>query len=121
MAQSTTETIGFCNQVIQLIQDHSDELKTKGLDVTSWIPELTSVKNETVTDDAEKDAIQTLAKTTTKKANASRERCYKMTSSKLDAVIGVLGKDTDSAKQAARLRSSLTGKVRKKKDKKPPA
>jgi short-subunit dehydrogenase len=121
MAQSTTETIGFCNQFIQFVQDYTTELKTKGLDVTSWIPELTASKDETVTDDAEKDAAQAIAKTKTKKSNASTEFCYKLTSTRLDAVIGVLGKDSEAAKQARRLRSSLTGKVRKKKDNKPPA
>jgi hypothetical protein len=55
----------------------------------------------------------------TKNANNARRLCYETTSSRLDAVMGVLGKNTDAAKQAARLRSSLTGKVKKKKVDKP--
>jgi 23S rRNA maturation mini-RNase III len=115
MAQSTTETIGFCNQFIQLIQDNTTELKTKGLDVSSWIPLLTSQKDDIVAKDAEQDTAKAVAKTKTREANASRELCYKSASSKLDAVMGVLGKDTELAKQAARLRSSLNKSSKKKK------
>jgi hypothetical protein len=116
MAQSTTETIGFCNQFIQFVQDYTTELKTKGLDVTTWIPALTEAKDVAVTDDAEKDSAQAIAKTKTKKSNASTEFCYKLTSTNLDAVIGVLGKDSEAAKQARRLRSSLNRSSKKKKD-----
>ncbi len=119
MAQSTAETIGFCNQFIQLIQDNNTELKTKGLDVTGWIPELNTLKDDTVSKDAEQDAAKALSKMKTKDANNARKLCYETTSSRLDAVMGVLGKNTDAAKQAARLRSSLTGKVKKKKVDKP--
>jgi hypothetical protein len=119
MAQSTTETIGFCNQLIQLLQDNTDELKSKGLDVTNWITSLNTLKDDVVVKDAEQDAAKALAKTKTKEANESREICYKSASSKLDAVMGVLGKDTDVAKQAARLRSSLNKSSKKKKDVKP--
>jgi hypothetical protein len=119
MAQSTTETIGFCNQFIQLIQDNTAELKTKGLDVSNWIPELTALKDDTVAKDAEQDAARAISKTKTKEANDSADLCYKTTSSRLDAVMGVLGKDTPTAKQAARLRSSLLKSSKKKKADKP--
>lgn len=37
MSMTTTEVIGFTNQVIQLFEENKAELKTKGLDVATWI------------------------------------------------------------------------------------
>ena len=46
-------------------------------------------------------------KAKTAETQESVKTLYRTSSTKLDAVIGVLGKDTPLAKQAARLRSSI--------------
>lgn len=107
MSISTTETVGFCNQFVQLMQDNKDDLKAKGLDVANWITELNALKDDAVTKDADQDALRAAAKEKTREAQEANRLAYKTASTRLDAVIGVLGKDTSLAKQASRLRSSL--------------
>ncbi len=107
MALSTTETIGLNNQFVQLLEDNKADLQAKGLDVSNWITELKELNSDTVANDAAQDDLKAALKTKTAETQDLAKRNYKMTSSRLDAVIGVLGKDTAFAKQAARLRSSL--------------
>ena len=114
MAMTTTEIIGFTNQVIQLFEENKDELKTKGLDVSGWITGLKTQNNDTITKDAEQDELKVAAKAKTAEAQASSKLTYQTASTQLDAVIGVLGKSTPVAKQAARLRSSVTKKSKSK-------
>jgi hypothetical protein len=67
-------------------------------------------KNGCLTKDAEKDALKAASKAKTKESEVANLSAYKTGSTRLDAVIGVLGKDTPEGKQAARLRSSLNSK-----------
>jgi len=117
MSASTTEVIGFCNQLVQLFQDNKTDLQTKGLDVTNWITEIDALNDDTVTKDAEQDDLRAALTTKTKETQIAKQLAYKTASTRLDAVIGVLGKDTPLAKQAARLRSSIIKQSKKKKDK----
>lgn len=112
MALSTTETVGFLDQFIQLLQSNKEVLKTGGLDVTNWITNTGELKNDSVVKDGEKDALKAASKAKTKESDTANKVAYKTTSTRLDAVIGVLGKDTPAGKQAGRLRSSLNTKPR---------
>ena len=114
MSLNTTEVIGFCDQVNQLMQDNKTFLKGEGVDVENWIPEISTLKNGVVTTDAEKDAARTVSKTKTREADTARDLAYKKASTRLDTIIGALGKNTPAAKQAARLRSSLIPQAKKK-------
>jgi hypothetical protein len=107
MSLSTTETIGLSSQLGQVFQDNVTELKTKGLDVSEWITRLNNLRDGAVTEDTKLDDMRAGVKTQTKVSNDATALLYKTSSTYLDAVIGVLGKDTPLAKQAARLRSSL--------------
>lgn len=114
MPLSTTETIGFCDQFVRLLQDNQNLLKNKGLDVSNWISEITGLKDDAVQKDAEQDEMKAAAKAKTREAQTAVKLAYRTSSTKLDAVIGVLGKDTPAAKQASRLRSSLIAPPRHK-------
>lgn len=113
MSASTTEIIGFCDQLIQLLQDNQADLQTKGLDVTLWITEIDALKVDAVTKDAEQDDLRAAARAKTIEAQTAKKLAYKTASTRLDAVIGVLGKDTPLAKQAGRLRSSIIKQSKK--------
>lgn len=112
MALSTTETVGFLDQVNQLMRNNQDALRTGGLDVANWITDTDTLKNDSLTKDAEKDALRAASKAKTQESNAANKTAYKKTSTRLDAIIGVLGKDTPAGKQAARLRTSLNPRSR---------
>jgi bifunctional pyridoxal-dependent enzyme with beta-cystathionase and maltose regulon repressor activities len=110
MAHSTAEIAGFLDQVGQLMQSGKDTYAAGGLNVTSWITRNANSKNNIITKDAEKDALKAASKAKTKESDDANLAAYKEGSTMLDALIGVLGKDTPAAKQAARLRSSLNGR-----------
>lgn len=116
MSISNTETFGLCDQVIQLMEDNKVFLKEEGLDVAGWITELGAMRNGAVAEVAKQDELQAATKTQTKVANTAVKGVYDKTSTRLDAVIGVLGKTTAPGKQAAKLRSSL---IKQSKNKKP--
>lgn len=113
MATSTTEIVGFLDQIKQLMVNNKDVLKTGGLDVTNWITDTDAMKDDSLTKDAEKDALKAASKAKTQESNAANALAYKTASTRLDAIIGVLGKDTPAGKQAARLRSSLVPRGRR--------
>ena len=104
---STTETIGFGTQLVQLMQDNKMDLLAKGLDVTAWITQDEAQLNDAVTKSSEQDDALANYKLKTTDAQTSIKTLYKGCSSHLDAIIGVLGKGTPVAKQAARLRSGI--------------
>lgn len=113
MANSTTEIVGFIDQVKQLMVSNKDVLMDGGLDVTTWIPDSDVMRDDSITLDAEKDALKAASKAKTQQSNTANTKHYKKTSTRLDAIIGVLGKDTPAGKQAARLRSSLAPRGRR--------
>ena len=114
MALSTTETIGFANQFIQLIQDNKDSLQAKGLDVSSWITDENNLKDVAVTETTKQDDMAAAAKVQTQVAQTAVKLLYDTTSTRLDATMGVLGKSTPLAKQAGKLRSGLIKQSKKK-------
>ena len=116
MSLSTAETIGFANQFIQLLQDNKTDLQTKGLDVSEWITEITALSGDAVTKDSAQDEARVAMKTATAESQAATKLVYKTSSMRLDAVIGVLGKDTAIGRQAGRLRSDLIQQSKKKTD-----
>lgn len=115
MAVSNTETVGFADQVIQLMQDNAVDLKEKGLDVANWITELTGEKNAAVTEGGKQDEMQAALKAQTVTSKNAHKTLYNSGSTKLDAITGVLGKNTPQAKQAAKLRSAVNKQYNKKK------
>lgn len=116
MSMSNTEIFGFSSQFIQLLQDNKTDLQTKGLDVTSWITELSDQKDEAVAKDTAVDDMRAALKVKTAETKTAVTLVYKNSSTRLDAVIGVLGKDTPLAKQAARLRSSIIKQSKRRAD-----
>jgi hypothetical protein len=113
MSMTHTETIGFCSQVAQFLEENSANLRDQGLDVTNWITDLTSKRNSAIARNAEQDDLKAQLKAKTAEAQGIIDDAYKTASTKLDAVIGVLGKTTPLAQQAAKLRSSVKKKTKK--------
>ena len=114
MSLTNAETFGFCNQFVQFLVENKDELQANGLDVTLWITELIAQNAVAVTKDAAQDETQVLLKVQAAETRTAVKVVYQNTSTRLDAAIGVLGKTTPLAKQAAKLRSSLMQKSKKK-------
>ena len=110
MAVSITETIGFCDQFRQFLENNREALLGKGLDVTDWIPHTNSLKDNAVKETTKQDEMDVAARVQTKVAQAATKLAYDTTSTRVDAVMGVLGKSTPLAKEAGKLRSGLIRK-----------
>lgn len=114
MAVSQTEAIGFADQFRQFLIDNKDALLEKGVDVTKWITDAESQKDDAVKQLGKQDELQAAAKAQTKIVEAAVDLLYNTSSSRLDSAVGALGKTTPLAKQAAKLRSSLNKQYKKK-------
>lgn len=113
MPMTHTETIGFCSQVAQFLEENKTNLQASGLDVTAWIPEINGKRDTAVTRNTEQDELRVQLKNKTVEASNADDDAYKTASTRLDAAIGVLGKTTAVAKQAAKIRSSINRKPKK--------
>lgn len=113
MPMTHTETIGFCSQIAQFLEENTATLQSEGVDVTNWITDLKSKRDTAITKNAEQDDLRVQLKSKTAEAQTAIDDAYRTASSRLDAVIGALGKTTDLAKQAGKLRSSVTRKTKK--------
>lgn len=113
MPMTHTETIGFCSQIAQLLEENTDTLQGVGVDVTNWISDLKHKRDSAITKNAEQDDLRVQLKAKTAEAQTAIDDAYKTASSRLDAVIGALGKTTPLAKQAAKLRSDVNRKTKK--------
>lgn len=114
MAVSKTETIGFANQFKQFLQDNQADLLAKGLDVTSWITSTDDMKDDALVQLGKQDELDAASKVQTQVANDSVKLLYDTTSTRLDATMGVLGKNTPLAKEVGKLRSSIVKQAKKK-------
>ena len=104
---TTTEVLGFCTSVGQAMTTHKALLLTKKLDVTDWQTELASQQQTAATADAAQEKLKTDLKLQTEATAAALDAAYASASTKLDAMIGAVGKTSELGKQFARLRSGI--------------
>ena len=113
MSMTQTETIGFSSQVARFFEENKEALQALGLDVSDWGPDINAKRDFATGKNAEQDNLRAQVKVKTREVKAAYKDVYNTTSTKLDAAIGVLGKTTPLAKEAARLRSSVKNKEKK--------
>ena len=107
MSLTTTETLGFADEVVEFLTNNQAALLTAGLTVGPYITELGTQKEDAVTKNDQQEALKAQLRIKTLDTSTALETLYGNTSTKLDAVIGVLGKTSELAKQAARIRSEI--------------
>jgi len=104
---TTTEVLGFCTSVGQAMDTHKALLLTKKLDVTDLITELDDQKKAAAKADSDQEDLKRLLKKQTTATETALNAAYDSASTKLDAVIGAVGKTTELGEQLARLRSAI--------------
>ena len=107
MSLTTTETLGFADGVIALMSSNQTALAVAGLTVGPFVTELGAQKSDAITKNDQQEALKAQLRTKTEETTTAFGTLYDNTSTKLDAVIGVLGKTSELAKQAAKLRSDI--------------
>jgi hypothetical protein len=107
MSLANTKTLGLAEQFIQFLTDNKTILQENGLDVTNWVTDTGIKKTDALTQIAKQDEIEASSRAQTPVTKASVKTLYNTVSTRIDAAMGVLGKNTPAAKQLGRLRSSL--------------
>jgi len=106
-SMTTTEVLGFCENVLQFMKDNQSALEDCGLTMTKWLTELGGLAQTAVEQNGKQEQLKAELKTQSDATDMALDAAYKSASTKLDAMIGTLGKGTPLAKQAARLRSDV--------------
>ena len=104
---TTTEVLGFCTSVGQAMTTHKALLLTKKLDITDLKTELAAEQQTAVEADSAQETLKANLKVQTEATAAALDAAYASASTKLDAMIGAVGKTSELGKQLARLRSSI--------------
>ena len=107
MAMTTTETLGFLEGLLQFLTVNQGTLASKGLTVTNWITELETQRDLAAAKNTQQEGLKAQLRLVTHDTEEALTTAYNSGSTKLDAIIGVLGKTTEEGKQAARLRSDI--------------
>lgn len=104
---TTTEVLGFCTSVGQAMDTHKALLLTKKLDVTDLITELDLQKKAAGKADSDQENLKRLLGEQTTATETALKGAYDSASTKLDAMIGAVGKTTELGVTLARLRSAI--------------
>ncbi len=111
MALPSDDLIGFITEVKTFLMQNQAAIAAKGYDPTAAIARLGTDCATFGTEDREQEAIKTALKDKTTRIEGIAYGLYTDGSSVLDAVIGALGKTTEKAKEAAQIRSKLSGRT----------
>lgn len=108
MALSFTEKLGFLREVAEFMEKNSDALKKAGFDAVSRLKDQ-KIKNDSVASANEKqESLKAQLHEQTKIVNSSMRDAYVTASGNLDAMSGVLSKDSETSKVLRRLRSKVS-------------
>jgi len=94
--------------VVQFIKDNIEALKEAGFDAAKKLEELELAVKQAVEDDVKQEQLKAETVESTEKAVASLDSAYRQASSLIDAMAGILGKDTPLAKRLHQLRDQMT-------------
>ena len=107
MALNYADKLSFSETMAELMEQNKKELETAGFTVESRIKELRDFNKTSVAEDAKQEKMKAdLVKQTQVTVNALNSS-YEFASTNLDAMVGVLGKDTPLAKRLRKLREQM--------------
>ena len=113
MSMSTTQIVGFSESVIEFIRNSQSDLSGMGINVENWLADMEKKRAAAVALNDEQEKTKAALRELTGRTEAAYSDLYDTTSTRLDAVIGSVGKKTELGKQAAKLRSKVKGVERK--------
>ncbi len=108
MARLTyAQKLAFAHTVAQFIRDNATELKDGGFDPAKKLAELENELKSAVELDVQQEALKAKLVEATDKAVKALDTTYSQASSLIDAMVGVIGKDTPLAKRLRQLRDQM--------------
>lgn len=107
MGISETQTFGFGENVLKLLERKRDALKKGGMDIDAVIATQRSILEVAVTANAVQHDLRRQAKASTAHSEAMTQRLYVTSSGFLDMAIAAVQKDSEDAEEFRRLRSRI--------------
>jgi len=107
MSATQTEIRGMVQKEIEVVRQKRTELEAAGLKVAQLEAKLVKLLGDAVAEDARQEFLKAEGKASTGRATAAYELLYEAGSGLLDAIMGVLGKNSDEAKILQRMRSDV--------------
>jgi hypothetical protein len=105
VAFSETQTFGFGENVLKLLEKEKAAFKRGGMDVDAVIATVRSLLEVAVTANAQQHDLMRQAKAGTAHSDAMTKRLYVASSGALDMAIAAVEKNSPAAKEIQRLRS----------------
>ena len=102
--------VGKAEEMVTVFGANAAVLVEAGVVVKDLVKDISDRKDDVVAKTAERDGLQTAAKDKTAEVNAATVALYEAFSSKIDHVVGAVGKKSNLAKQFKKLRNGLLGK-----------
>ncbi|MBI4977317.1 MAG: hypothetical protein HZC28_07545 [Spirochaetes bacterium] len=113
MALTKTQTIGFCEAVIDFVETNREALANRGANIDQLIADLRGETEAAMNASSEHETLKAKMRISTAKTEALLKSAYYNASSKVDTIAGMYGKTTEMGRQTARLRSTIARAARK--------
>ncbi len=110
---SATEVFGFSDSLMEFIRNSYDEFSDLGINVGAWLTELEEKKQNAEYITGEQEKMKAVMNDLTARTQQSVSTLYDISSTRLDAVIGVVGKKTELGKQAVKIRNKVRAQIKK--------
>ncbi len=107
MGKTQTEIRGMVQKEIEVVRRKRTELDAAGLKADQVEAKLVKLLGDAVAEDARQEFLKAQSKESTARVEAAYETLYEAGSGLLDAIMGVLGKNSDEAKILQRMRSDV--------------
>ncbi len=104
------DAIGFGTQVRAYLDKYKTQLIAKGFDPANTIAEIQTAEGDLATANQDQESLKTQRSDQTVIVEAKLQGLYDLASSTLDAVVGFLGKTTNTGREGLRIRSKLRGR-----------
>lgn len=104
------EKFAFSSTIAEFMEQNQAELKEAGFDVAHRITRQTELNSTYVSEDAKQEKMKAEVVKQTEITVGALDETYKFASSNLDAMAGVLGKDSPIAKRLHKLRPQMSHK-----------
>lgn len=107
MSATQAETVALAENEIEVLRQRRAVLTKAGLQAEALEAKLTTQLADTVAENARQEFLKSELKKSTGRVEASFDALYETASGLLDAIMGVLGKNSPEAKVLQRLRSRM--------------
>ncbi|MBI4417015.1 MAG: hypothetical protein HY557_08530 [Euryarchaeota archaeon] len=102
-----TEIRGLAQKELEVLRRKRTDLEEAGLKVDQLEEKLVKLLGDAVAEDARQEFLKIESKASTARATTAYDTLYEAASGLLDAVMGVLGKNSDEARVLQRMRSDV--------------